>query len=117
VIIVLEALPTSQLVNSPAIIPAITGFGETKLHLVLRALQSVMEVRNDPVFDDTNDNEPNGTNIRWVKLSHQSFHDFLTDRARSGLYFIDTALFASRVLCRILELATISIKELKGSRG
>jgi hypothetical protein len=115
VIVVLEALPTSQLVNSPAIIPAITGFGEAKLHMVLRALQSVMEVRNDPVFDDTDDVEPNGT-IQWVKLSHRSFHDFLTDKARSGPYFIDTALFASRVLCRILELATISIKELKGCR-
>ena len=116
VILGLEALLPSENANSPGIIAAITGFGEAKLHVVLRALQSIMEVRTEPVFDDIDDNEPNDTNIRWVKLSHRSFHDFLTDEARSGPYFIDTALFFGRVLCRILELATISIKELKGCR-
>jgi len=116
VILVLGALSSSTSVDSPATIAAITGFGEAKLHVVLRALQSIVEVRTEPAFDDADDNEPNGTNIRWVKLSHRSFHDFLTDRARSGLYFIDTAFFSGRIFYRILELATISIKELKGSR-
>jgi hypothetical protein len=116
VILVFEALPRSEDVSSPAIIAMITGFGEAKLHMVLRALQSVTEIRNDPVFDDDDDNEPNGTSTRLVKLSHRSFHDFLTDRERSGPYFIDEELFSGRVLCRISELATISIKELKGSR-
>jgi hypothetical protein len=114
VILVLEALPSSPNVHSPSTIAAIIGFGEGKLLVVLRALQSVTEIRTDPVFDDADDNEPNGTNIRLVKLSHRSFHDFLTDKARSGPYFIDPVLFGGRVLCRILELATISIKELKG---
>jgi hypothetical protein len=103
-------------VHSPATIAAITGLGEAKLHLVLRALQSITEVLTECVFDDADDKEPNGTNIQWVKLSHRSFHDFLTDRARSGPYFVDTALFAGRVLCRISELATTSIKELKECR-
>jgi hypothetical protein len=107
----------SERVNSPATIAAITGLGEAKLHVVLRALQSITEIRNYPVFDNADDNEPNGTNIRLVKLSHRSFRDFLTDKVRSGPYFVDEELFGGgRVLCRILELATISIKDLKGSR-
>ena len=114
VILVLEALPTSENVSSPVTIATITGLGEAKLHLILRALRSVMEIWTAPVFDDVDDNEPNGTNIQWVTLSHRSFHDFLTDRARSGPYFIDKALIRAQVFCRILELATISIKELKG---
>ena len=97
--------------NSPNVISAISGFGEGKL--VLRALQSVIEIQTEPVFDDANDNKPNGTNFQRVKLSHRSFHDFLTDKARSGPYFIDQSLFGGRVFCGILELATISIKELK----
>ena len=75
VILLLEAVPSSTNVNSPAKIAAITGLGEAKLHRVLRALQSVAEIRNEPVFDDADDNEPNGTNIRLAKLSHRSFHD------------------------------------------
>ena len=117
VILLFEALPSSTNVNSLAAMAVITGLEETKLRLVLRALQSITEVWTEPVFDDADDDEPNGTNIQWVKLSHRSFHDFLIDRARSGPYFIDEELFAGRVLCRILELAVISIKELKGSRG
>jgi hypothetical protein len=101
-------------VNFPAMIATITGFGETKVHLVLRALRSIMEIQTEPVFDDVDDNEPNGTNIQLVKFSHRSFHDFLTDKARSGPYFIDKECFGGRVLCCILELAMISIKELKG---
>jgi hypothetical protein len=116
VILVLEALPFSTNVISPATITAITGFEGAKLHVVLRALQSITEVRTEPVFDDADDHEPNGTTIQCVKLSHRSFHDFLTDRARSGPYFIDEELFSGRVLCRILELATIFIKEPKGSK-
>jgi hypothetical protein len=120
VILVLEDLSSytyhGERVHSPATIAAITGLGEAKLYMVLRALQSITEVLTEPVFDDADDNEPNGTNIQWVKLSHRSFYDFLTVRARSGPYFIDTALFYGRVRCRILELATISIKQLKGCR-
>jgi len=103
-------------VSSPAMIATVTGFGETKVHLVLRALRSVIEIQTEPVFDDVNDNESNGTNIRRVKLSHRSFHDFLTDRERSGPYFTDGALFHGRVVCRILELTAISIKGVKGSK-
>jgi hypothetical protein len=120
VILVLEDTTSttypSEYVCSPATIAAITGLGEAKLHVVLRALQSIIEVSTAPVFDDAGDNEPNGTNIQWVKISHRSFHDFLTNEARSGPYFIDAELFIGRVLCRILELAMISINELKGSR-
>ena len=110
VILVLDNAP------SPAVIAAITGFGEAKLHVVLRALQSVTEVRNDPVFNDADDNEFNGTNIQCVKLSHRSFDDFLADKARSGPYYIDKELFSGRVLCRVFELATMSIEEVKGCR-
>ena len=114
VILALERLPSFLIVDCLATIAALTGLGEARLHVVLRALQSVTEIQNDPVFDDADDDEPNGTNIRLVKLSHRSFHDFLADKTRSGPYFIDED--AGRVLCRILELATISIKELKGCR-
>ena len=119
VIIVLETLKSNiycEYANSPATIAAITGFGEANLRLMLRALQSITEIQTEPVFDDADDNEPNGTNIQRVKLSHRSFHDFLTDEARSGPYFIDKALFGGKVFCRILELATISIKELRGCK-
>ena len=114
VILVLEALLSYSV--TPAIIAVMVGFGQAKLHMVLRALQSVTEIRDEPVFDDADDNEPNGTNIQRVILSHRSFHDFLTDRARSGPYFIDTEFFAGRLLCRILEFAKTFIKELKGCR-
>jgi len=111
VVLVLDALVSHTHANPPDVIAAITGFGEGKL--VLRALQSVIEIQTEPVFDDANDDEPNGTNIQRVKLPHRSFFDFLTDKARSGPYFIDHTLFGGRVFCRILELATISIIELK----
>ena len=117
VILVLENVSIDtyhgERVHSPATIAAITGLGEAKLHLVLRALQSITEILTEPVFDDADDNEPNGSNIQWVKLSHRSFYDFLTDMARSGPYFIDKSLVGGQVFCRILELAMISIKELK----
>jgi len=120
VILVLEDVSSytylGERVHSPATIAVVTGLGEARLHCVLRALQSVTEIHHDPVFDDADDNESNGTNIQLVELSHRSFHDFLTDKKRSGPYFIDTALFGGRVLCRILEFATISIKELKERR-
>ena len=69
VILVLEDASSSILypreyVCSPATIAMITGLGEVKLHLVLRALQSIVEVPTAPVFDDADDNEPNGTNIQ-----------------------------------------------------
>ena len=100
--------------RTPALIGVMTGFGEEKLHRVLRAVQSTTEIRIEPVFDDVDDVEPNGTPIQWVKLSHRSLHDFLTDRARAGPYFIDMEVFPGRILLRILELGTITIKELKG---
>ena len=106
-ILALESLPMNPLA-------AILGFREAKLHLVLRALQSITEVWTEPVFDDPDDHEPNGTKIQQAKLSHRSFHDFLTNRARSGPYFIDSKLLEGRIICRILALATISIKELNG---
>jgi hypothetical protein len=87
---------------------------QSYVRLILRALRSITEIQTEPVFDDADDNEPNGANIQWVKLSHRSFHDFLTDEARSGPYFIDKALFGGKVFCRILELATI--KELRGCK-
>jgi len=113
VVLALDSVVTKgyEYTNSPDVIAALTGSGEGKL--VLRALQSVIEIRTEPVFYDANDNKPNGTNIQWVKLPHRSFHDFLTDKARSGPYFIDRTLFGAQVFCGILELATISIKELK----
>ena len=120
VILVLETLNCSTVhgsdTQSHSAIAAITGLGEAKLQLVLRALQSIIEVHTEPVFDDADDNEPNGTNIQWVKLSHRSFHDFLINKSRSGLYFIDEALFGGQIVCHILELATISIKELSTCR-
>lgn len=100
-------------VNSIAVIAAITGYGEAKVLSVLRALQSVMKIQTLPIFDDADDVEPNGTNVHLVKHCHQSFHDFLTDKSRSGSYFIDEANFRIQILCWILELATTSIKELR----
>ena len=38
--------------QSPATIATITGLGEAKLRLVLRTLQSIIEVLMAPVFDD-----------------------------------------------------------------
>ena len=111
-VVLVLSITSYEFTHTPAVIVAITGLGEAKLHLVLRLLQSIMEIRTEPVFDNVDDNEPNGTNFQWVELSHRSFHDFLTDKARSGPYFIDEALFRGQVLCRTLELATISIKEL-----
>ena len=102
--------------NPHSVIAAITGLGEAKVHLVLRALQSLTEIHTAPLFDDADDIEPNGTHVQWLKLSHRSFYDFLTDSLRSGPYFINRDLFISRVLIRILELAMISIKELKEGR-
>ena len=46
-ILLLEPLPSPPNVNFPATIAAITGFGEVKLRVVLRALQSVTEIRSD----------------------------------------------------------------------
>ena len=74
-------------VHSPATIAAITGLGEAKLHLVLCALQSIIEVPTAPVFHDANDNEPNGTNIQWLEpidrslpVRHGQDHILLTER-------------------------------------
>ena len=110
-ILVLEGLPSYSV--TLAVIAAMIGFSKAKLHMVLRALQSVTEIWNEPIFDDADDNE---TNIQWVILSHQSFHDFLTNRGQSRQYFIDKELFVGQVLCHTLELATTSTKELKGCR-
>ena len=75
VVLVLQTGMVFKYESSPAVIAAITGFGEAKIRLVLRALQSITTIRTDPLFDDVDDNKPNGINIQWVKLSHRSFHD------------------------------------------
>jgi hypothetical protein len=52
-----------------------------------------------------------------LRLPHRSFYDFLANETRSGPYFIDRKVFNCQVLCRILELATISIKRSENVEG
>jgi hypothetical protein len=94
------------------VIADIAGLGEGKVDLVLRALQSLTKIQNKPIHDDE-DGEPNGMIHQGVHLSHRSFHDFLTDKERSGPYFINTELFMGQLFCRIFELATVSIEKFK----
>jgi hypothetical protein len=42
------------------VIANIAGLEQGKLLLVLRALQSVAKIHNDPVYDGRNDEQPNG---------------------------------------------------------
>ena len=95
------------------IIANVAGLEQGKVLLVLRALQSVAKIHIEPVYDDFDDEQPNGIINQRVQLSHRSFHDFLTDKARSGPYFVDIELFVAQMLCRILDLATVSLKKLK----
>jgi hypothetical protein len=113
VVLLVEKLPHFyfNILTNLEVIADIAGLGEGKVDLVLRALQSLTKIQNKPIHDDE-DGEPNGMNQR-VHLSHRSFHDFLTDRERSGPYFINTKLFIGQVFCRIFELATVSIEKFK----
>ena len=95
------------------VIANIAGLEQGKVLLVLRALQSVAKIHIEPVYDGRDDEQPNGIINQRVKLSHRSFHDFLTDKARSGPYFVNIELFIGQMFCRILDLATVSLKELK----
>jgi hypothetical protein len=95
------------------VIANIAGLEQGKLLLVLRALQSVAKIHNDPVYDGRNDEQPNGIINQRVQVSHRSFHDFLTDKARSGSYFVNIELSIGQIFCRILDLATVSLKHLK----
>jgi len=92
------------------VIADIAGLGEDKVHLVLRALQSVTTIQIEPIYDDWDNMQPSDAVNQRVQHSHQSFHDFLTDEARSGSYFINIDLFIGRIFCRMFELATASMK-------
>ena len=89
------------------------GIGEDKVQLVLCALQSIIKVQVKQVYDNWDDAQPNGTIYQEVQLCHRSFHDFLTDSLRAGPFFINTHLCIGQIICRILELATMSIKFFK----
>ena len=52
VILALEFLGCPDYLKSPVLIALITGLGEGKLHRVLRAVQSTMEIQNEPVLDN-----------------------------------------------------------------
>ena len=92
----------------------LAGLGEGKVDLVLRALQSLTDNQIASLCDyDLHDAQPNDMIYQRVELSHRSFHDFLTDEARSGPYFINTNLFIGRILHRMFELATVSIEKFK----
>jgi hypothetical protein len=90
----------------------IAGLGEGTVHLVLRALQSLTKIRIEPIYDDE-DGEPNGMIHQRVQLSHRSFHDFLTNKERSGPYFIDTNFSIGQIFCRIFELTTVTVEKFK----
>jgi hypothetical protein len=111
VVLALEAFD-STILTDLEVIAEIAGLGVGTVHLVLRALQSLTKIQNQPIHDDK-DGEPNGMIHQRVHLSHRSFHDFLTDRKRSGPYFIDTNLSIGQIFCRIFELTTVSIEKFK----
>ena len=67
------------------VIADIAGLGESKGHLVLRALQSLTTIHNKLMYDDNDDDEPNGMIHQHIQLSHRSFHDFLMDRRSQAL--------------------------------
>ena len=92
------------------VIDEIAGVGEGKVHLVLRALQSLTQIK---IYNYRHGEQANDMIYQRVQLSHRSFYDFLTDEARSGLYFINTDLFIVRIFYRMFELATVSIEQFK----
>jgi len=99
--------------TNPEVIANIAGLEQGKVLLVLRALQSVTKIQIDPVYDDGDDEQPNGIINQRVQLSHRSFHDFLTDKGRSEPYFIDIELSIGQIFFRILDLATVPLNFLK----
>jgi hypothetical protein len=102
----------ATLTNYFEVISDIAGLGEGKVDLVLRALQSLTDNQIESIYDYDSPDAPNDI-FQRVQLSHRSFHDFLTDEARSGPYFINTNLFIGRILYRMFELATVSIEKFK----
>jgi len=118
VVLALEALngdiySDENPLTNPEVIANIAGLEQGRVLLVLRALQCVTKIQIEPVYDDGDDEQPNGIINQWVALSHRSFHDFLTDKARSGPYFINIELSIGQIFCRILDLATVPLKFLK----
>ncbi|KIM40511.1 hypothetical protein M413DRAFT_445960 [Hebeloma cylindrosporum] len=96
----------------PSFVADILGTGESKVHMVLRALQSLTVVEGAAtapgvvqLFQD-------------ISFSHKSFSDFLTDEARSRQYFIDLDVFQGQVLRRAFDLVIESIRSpLKPTTG
>ena len=113
VVLALEELnkyPYDDALTNVEVIADIAGLGEGQVDLVLRALQSLSKILIESIYDDGCGEQPND---QRVQLSHRSFHDFLTDEARSGPYFISTDLFIGKIFCRVLELASASINFFK----
>ena len=118
VVLALEALKggiysNDESLTNPEVIANIAGLGQGKVLLVLRALQSVTKIQIKPIYDDCDDEQPNNIIDQRVQLSHRSFHDFLTDKARSGPYFVNIELSIGQIFCRILDLATASLRKMK----
>jgi len=116
-ILVLEYTNTNgdyDLISTDAeVLADIVGIGEGRVRLVLCALQSVIQVQIEPVYDHLDDAQPNGTIYQQLQLCHRSFHDFLTDSSRSGPWFVNINLYIGRIICRIFELATVFIKQIR----
>jgi len=118
VVLVLEALngniySNSEPLANPEVIANIAGLRQGKVLLVLRALQPVTKIQIELVYDDSDGEKPSNIINQRVQLSHRSFHDFLTDKARSGPCFVDIELSIRKIFFRVLDLATVSLKTLK----
>jgi len=119
VVLAIEALngdiySDDEPLTNPEVIANIAGLGQGKALLVLRALQPVTKIQIKLVYDDWDDGQSENDIIdQRVQISHRSFHDFLTDKARSGPYFVNIELSIGQIFCRMLDLATVSLKFLK----
>ncbi|KAK1218932.1 hypothetical protein PQX77_018374 [Marasmius sp. AFHP31] len=58
--------------SSPEFIEILLDWAPGDVHMTLRAMHSVLDIHED-----------------GIKVSHTSFRDYLFDRARSGIFFID----------------------------